>query len=126
VAYERARASDPNAPYALTNLCYLSFLEGRTDAALRECRQALKLDPEAASAHNNLALIYASQGRLDLARLELFRSGDEASAQFNIGVIYMATKDYSNAAMAFQAALGARPSFSAAGQRARQAQALAQ
>jgi tetratricopeptide (TPR) repeat protein len=125
-AYEQARRSDPHASYALTNLCYLSFLEGKTDAALGECRQAITLDPDARPAHNNLALIYASQGRLDLARLELSRDGDEAASQFNMGVIYMATKDYGRAATAFQAALVARPSFFAAGQRARQAKALAQ
>jgi tetratricopeptide (TPR) repeat protein len=123
-AYEQARRSDPHASYALTNLCYLSFLEGKTGAALGECRRALELDPEAKAAHNNLALIYASQGRLDLARSELSGSGDEAASQFNMGVIYMATKDYTNAATAFQAALVARPSFSAAGLRARQARAL--
>jgi tetratricopeptide (TPR) repeat protein len=125
-AYEQARRSDPHASYPLTNLCYLSFLEGNTDAALKECRQALELDPEAKPVHNNLALIYASQGRLDLARSELSRDGDEAASQFNMGVIYMATKDYTSAVTAFQAALVARPSFSAAGQRARQARALAQ
>jgi Flp pilus assembly protein TadD len=124
-AYEQARRSDPHASYALTNLCYLSFLEGKTDAALRECRLALDLDPKATPAHNNLALIYASQGRLDLARSELSRDGDEAASQFNMGVIYMATKDYARAATAFQAAQVARPSFFAAGQRARQARALA-
>jgi tetratricopeptide (TPR) repeat protein len=125
-AYAQALRSDPHASYALTNLCYLSFLEGHEGAALGECRQALELDPEAKPAHNNLALIYASQGRLDLARSELSRDGDEAASQFNMGVIYMATKDYTRAATAFQAALVARPSYSAAGQRARQARALAQ
>jgi len=124
-AYEQALRSDPHASYALTNLCYLSFLEGNAGAALGECRRALELDPEAKATHNNLALIYASQGRLDLAQSELSGNGDEAASQFNMGVIYMATKDYTKAATSFQAALLARPSFSAAGQRARQARALA-
>jgi Flp pilus assembly protein TadD len=124
-AYKQALQSDPRASYALTNLCYLSFLEGDAGAALGECRRALELDPESKAAHNNLALIYAAQGRLDLARSELSGSGDEAASQFNMGVIYMATKDYASAATAFQAALVARPSFSAAGLRARQARALA-
>jgi tetratricopeptide (TPR) repeat protein len=123
-AYEQAHRSDPHASYALTNLCYLSFLEANPDAALGECRRALELDPGSKSTHNNLALIYASQGRLDLARSELFRDSDEAAGQFNIGVIYMATNDYVRAATAFQAALVARPSFSAAARRARQARAL--
>jgi protein O-GlcNAc transferase len=123
-AYEQAYRSDPQGSYALTNLCYLSFLEANTEAGLGECRLALELDPASKPAHNNLALIYASQGRLDLARSELSRDGDEAASQFNMGVIYMATSDYARAATAFQAALMARPSFSAAGQRARQAREL--
>jgi tetratricopeptide (TPR) repeat protein len=123
-AYEQAHRSDPHGSYALTNLCYLSFLEADTDTALGECRRAIELDPGSKPAHNNLALIYASQGKLDLARSELSRDGDEAASQFNMGVIYMATSDYVSAATAFQAALVARPSFSAAGQRARQAWAL--
>jgi Flp pilus assembly protein TadD len=124
-AYEQARRSDPHASYALTNLCYLSFLEANLDAALGECRRALELDPGSKPAHNNLALIYASQGRLDLARSELFHDSDEAASQFNMGVIYLATSDYVRAVTAFQAALVARPSFSAAAQRARQARVLA-
>ena len=123
-AYEQAYRSDPLASYALTNLCYLSFLEAHTDTALGECRRALELDPGSKPARNNLALIYASQGKLDLARTELSRDGDEAASQFNMGLIYMATSDYVSAATAFQAALVARPSFSAAWQRARQARAL--
>jgi serine/threonine-protein kinase len=123
-AYEQAHRSDPQASYALTNLCYLSFLEAHTDAALGECRRALELDPGSKPTHNNLALVYASQGKLELALSELSRDGDKAASQFNMGVIYMATSDYARAATAFQAALMARPSFSAAGQRARQARAL--
>jgi serine/threonine-protein kinase len=124
-AYEQAHRSDPHASYALTNLCYLSLLEANSDAALGECRRALELDPGSKPAHNNLALIYASQGRLDLARSELFHGSDEASSQFNMVVIYMAASDYVRAATAFQTALVARPSFSAAALRARQARALA-
>jgi len=123
-AYEQALQYEPGAPYALTNLCYLSFLEGNLDEATRECRGALAADPKMIAAHNNLALIFAAQGRLDLARAELSVLGDAAAVDFNMGMIYMARKDYAEAEAEFRAAGAARPLFTAAADRARQARKL--
>jgi len=125
-AYEESLKRDPWASYALTNLCYVSFLDGEMDRATAQCEEALKMEPALASAHNNLALIFAARGRMDLAQRELSAAGDPASAQFNLGVIFMAQRDFGRAADAFEIASASRPLFRAADQRARQARARAQ
>ena len=38
-AYELASRLDPEAAYAVNNLCYLAFLDGRIDAAIETCRR---------------------------------------------------------------------------------------
>jgi tetratricopeptide (TPR) repeat protein len=52
-AYERALALDPDAAYVLSNLCYVSVLDGLPDEALAECRAALALDPDLRAARAN-------------------------------------------------------------------------
>jgi tetratricopeptide (TPR) repeat protein len=52
-AYERALALDPDAAYVLSNLCYVSVLDGLADEALAECRAALALDPDLRAARAN-------------------------------------------------------------------------
>jgi tetratricopeptide (TPR) repeat protein len=54
-AYGRAVELEPRAAYALSNLCYLSFLEGDTSNALAECRAALAIDPALTAARETLA-----------------------------------------------------------------------
>jgi tetratricopeptide (TPR) repeat protein len=53
--YERAVALDPDAAYAWSNLCYLSFLGGDDARAAIECRTALSVDPELAAALTTMA-----------------------------------------------------------------------
>jgi Flp pilus assembly protein TadD len=123
-AYERAIALDAQATYAMSNLCYLSFLDGRMDRAVEECRRAVALDPELKSARYNLALAYAGAGRMDLARDTLAAGGDVAEASFNLGILHMAQRDYRSAAAAFDAASRAKPTFNIARERALQARVL--
>lgn len=123
-AYERAVAFDAQATYAMSNLCYLSFLGGRMDRAVEECRRAVALEPELKSARYNLALAYAGAGRMDLARETLAAGGDIAEASFNLGILHMAQRDYRSAAAAFDAASRAKPTLNIARERALQARVL--
>ncbi|HET7219117.1 MAG TPA: tetratricopeptide repeat protein, partial [Vicinamibacterales bacterium] len=123
-AYERALALDAQASYAMSNLCYLSFLEGRMDRAVAECQRAVALEPELKSARYNLALAYAGAGRMDLAREALAAGTDAAEASFNLGILHMARRDYRRAAAAFDAASRAKPTFNVARERALQARVL--
>jgi tetratricopeptide (TPR) repeat protein len=100
-AYEKAVALDPNAAYAYNNLCYLSFLDGHARQAIAECNTAITLDAELTAAYNNLALTYAALGQPERARLEFERAGGVHAAAYNMGIVYMAKRQYQAAAEEF-------------------------
>jgi tetratricopeptide (TPR) repeat protein len=122
-AYERAIALEPTASWAFNNLCYSELRFGRFSEARARCTEALRLQPTLAAAHNNLALIYAATGNLDAARSEFLAAGDEASAQYNLGIVHLAERDYAAAAAAFEEAIKVRGTFTAAKARAHAARA---
>ena len=121
-AYEAASWLERQAAYAVNNLCYLAFVEGRLETAIETCRQALELDPTMTTARNNLAIAFAATGRIDLARAEFVDAGDRASALYNSGIVYLAAGDSLNALDAFDQASKARPAFYLAHKRAEQGQ----
>ena len=123
-AYERAVALESHASYAMSNLCYLSFLEGQMERAIDECQRAVALEPALKGARYNLALAYAGTGAMDDARESLAAAGDAAEASFNLGILHMARRDYRGAAAAFDAASRARPTMNIARERALQARVL--
>lgn len=122
--YERAVRLDPKASYALNNLCYSWILEGEVGRAAEACRSALALEPDLDAARNNLGLVYAARGEVDAARQAFEQAGDHAAALYNVGIVHMARRQYSDAVSAFAAAQQARPSRMAA-DRAAQAGKLA-
>lgn len=117
-AYELASWLDPNAAYAVNNLCYLAFVNGHLDDAIDRCTGALKLDPSLAAARNNLALAFAATGRMDLARAQFLDAGDRASGLYNTAIAYLASGDERNALAAFDAASKARSTFNISRERA--------
>jgi tetratricopeptide (TPR) repeat protein len=118
--YERALAQDPNASYALNNLCYSAIMLAQSDA-IAQCRRALAVAPGARVARNNLGLAFAAAGNLVKAK-ELFDNHiDLAYAQYNMGIVYMGTRRYDKAFAAFVAAMQLNPHFPLAVERARQA-----
>jgi tetratricopeptide (TPR) repeat protein len=125
-AFRRALALDSTATYAKTNLCYLALLGGRTDTAAAECQSVLALDGGFVPARNNLALAYAAAGNSALAFETFAANGDAASAHYNMGIIYLAQRDFARALHSFEAAYGADPTFDRAHERARQVRRLIQ
>jgi protein O-GlcNAc transferase len=117
-AYRGALALDPDAGWALNNLCNLEYRLGRFTEARAHCESALRIDSSSRAARNNLALTYAAAGDLARARTEFLAGGDVASAEYNMGIVRLAEGDYVSAATAFEQAIKARPSFSAAKSRA--------
>ena len=122
VVYARAADLDRAAPYAMTNLCYLSFLAGRLAAAERECSLALSRSNAFAPARNNLALTYAAAGHAETARSFFLESTDEAIGHYNLGIVLLAQKRYPEAAAEFHAATRSNPSLAVAHRRAREAE----
>lgn len=120
-AYGHAVRLDPMAGWALNNLCHLEFTRGRLEVAQTHCEAALAVTPVLSAAHNNLALVYAAAGRIDRAQQEFRAGGDGAAAEYNLGIVHLANGQYSAAARAFEAAIKARPDFTAAKVRARAA-----
>jgi tetratricopeptide (TPR) repeat protein len=123
--YERALELDPKAAYALSNICYDWILDREPGKAVAACEAALKLDPSLSAAQNNLGLAHAARGDIDASRGAFQGAGDKATALYNMGIVYMARRQYTDAVTAFAAAQQARPSLRMAAVRAEQARKLA-
>jgi Flp pilus assembly protein TadD len=123
-AYGAAVSLDKTAGYPLSNLCYLSFVEGKASQAIAECRGAIGRDPQLMAAHNNLALTYAAIGRLDLAKQEFALAGPAAEA-YNMGIVHLARREYARAAEQFDRASAEKVAAFDADSRARDARRLA-
>jgi Flp pilus assembly protein TadD len=124
-AFETAGRLDDHAAFALNNLCYVALQQGNGPAAQQACERALDLEPTMTAAQGNLALAYALQGNLTVAERRLLDDADAATGLYNVGVLRMATNQYSDAATAFDLAAEARPSLGDAARRAAQARVKA-
>ena len=122
--YGRAAALDPDAWYAVSNLCYAQILT-REPYAILTCQRAVEHAPDASIAQNNLALAHAASGELREAKQWFRRAGDQARADYNYGIVMMSEHAYREAETAFHDALLADPQFTLAASRARQARLAA-
>ena len=122
--YQHALELDPSAPFALNNLCYGGIMAKEPDA-VTACRRALAAAPDSRIARNNLGLAFAAEGNFDQARAQFENSRDPAAEHYNMGVTYLARRQYRKAVQAFEAALKTNPRFTLAARRASQARAKA-
>jgi Tfp pilus assembly protein PilF len=120
-AFTKAFALDGSAAWALSNLCYLEYREGRLTQAARHCEAAVRASPGLTAAYNNLGLTHAATGAMDQAQVAFLGGGDAATAHFNMGIVHLAQGRDSEAAASFGRALDARPDFTQAKVRAHQA-----
>ena len=124
-AFEAALQHDPDAWYALNNLCYVRFLQGRGAQAIAACNRAVVLQPGLAAAHNNLGLAYWAEGDRRSAT-EAFASTKGAGAsRYNTGIALLGSRLFEQAAEAFEDADAVDPPVRQARQRAVQARTLA-
>jgi len=122
--YERAASLDSLAAYAHNNICYSLVLEGDGAMAVQACRRALSLDPKSAVTLNNAGLAYALTGDEAASRASFAAAGTAAAAQFNNGIVQLASRQWDEASRSFLDALAADPTMHEAGVRARQAQSM--
>jgi Flp pilus assembly protein TadD len=118
--YARAISLDPQAWYALNNLCYAQVVTGAVPAR-ETCRHAVAAAPDANVAKNNLALAHTAAGDLNAAKDWFRRAGDPAVASYNYGIAMMATRAYEQAQAAFHEAVQSNPHFGLAATREKQA-----
>lgn len=82
--YDRAKALSPaNAAYRSNRAAALTGL-GRLGEAVRECEEAIKLDPSYVRAHQRLASLFLRLGQVENARKHLYTPGvqpDQAELQ---------------------------------------------
>lgn len=116
--FRRALQLEPGATYALNNLCYSWTLEGDVPAASAACRQALALSPGFAVAENNLGLALAVTGDLAGAEASFTHAAGSAAAQFNLGIVHLANRQFGRAAAAFDRAWRLQPTLERARLRA--------
>lgn len=78
---------------------------GEDSKAIKEFKQAIKLDPKHSDAHYNLGLVYKDQGKTNEAEKELKATvkiyNGYALAYYELGQIYLDQKDYDQAIKAF-------------------------
>jgi tetratricopeptide (TPR) repeat protein len=123
-AFSAALIVDPEAVYALSNLCYVSFLQGLAPDALNACRKAVRIAPDLATSRINLALALALEdpqaGERSLAAV-----GDATTARYNVGILFLARRDFNRAADVFETLCRRRVPFADSCTRATQALAHA-
>jgi Tfp pilus assembly protein PilF len=111
--YEQVTTRQPSSVTAHTMLGLLAHATGNVDAARKGYEGALRVDPKAAVAANNLAWLYAtSNSRLDVAKelAEVARSQSPDSADFadTLGFVHFQRGDYEIALPLFRDAVSKR------------------
>ena len=94
--------------------------------ARRRCLEALAHDPEFRVAENNIALTYAAEGDWASAAEWFARDTRPGYRMFNLGLAYMAQREYWLAAVAFEAAHKDAPGLQVAAARSAHARRLAE
>jgi tetratricopeptide (TPR) repeat protein len=117
--FERAlkvRASYPNTmANSWNNLGLLAAREGRTDEAIEDFHQALKLSSDHQIALDNLGSAYRQQKRWDDARKTYERAlevnANDAEANYGLGMVFAQLDDTERAFDCLQKALALRPVY---------------
>jgi tetratricopeptide (TPR) repeat protein/peroxiredoxin len=118
-SFERAlklRASFPDTlANAWNNLGLLAAREGRTDEAVSNFQEALKLNPDHMIALDNLGSAYRQSKRWDDARKTYERAlqvnANDAEANYGLGMVYAQSDDTARAYDSLQRALKLRPVY---------------
>ncbi|HNW44647.1 MAG TPA: tetratricopeptide repeat protein [Elusimicrobiales bacterium] len=109
---------NPGSWMAHNNLCFSLTAQGKLDAALLHCREAVKLKPGYAQAYNNLGIISAAQGRPAEAgrhyREALRLDPLNAEAHSNLGLLLAAQGDPAAAERHYREAIRLNPEFAQA------------
>lgn len=114
-----AKAPDADSdPVRLNSQAVASFREGRPEEARRLLEQALRLAPAMPEAHNNLGMVFRSQGLRAEAKEEYLRAlmllPGYPEALNNLGLAWIEEGNQSEAIRSFEKALGSNPGYGSA------------
>jgi len=105
----KALALDPDNVYALITLANIDATEGRSDEAEAGYERALKLDPSNAIAHLDYALMLPLRQSLAESLEAVRLDPERATAQNNLALAYLDLGEYRNALPAAQALMRVAP-----------------
>ena len=101
----------PDEALSYNNLGMSLLLKEDPEKALRAFQEGTKIGGIPSKMHNNLALALCKVGRYPEALEALKKSGDEASAYYRLGNIYLAQGKYREAVKSFEKAIELKPAF---------------
>jgi tetratricopeptide (TPR) repeat protein len=107
--YQLAIALKPTSSMLYNNLGVSLLLVDNYEEAVSAFTEALALDNSNKKIHNNLGLALSKLKRYPEAYEAFRRGGDEVSAYYNMGNIYMRDGKYEEAIKAFEKVIEARP-----------------
>jgi len=109
--FQAAISLRPDEALLYNNLGMSLLIKGDPEKALRAFQEGAKIGGIPPKMHNNLALALCKVGRCREALEALKKSGDEASAYYRLGNIYLAQGKYKEAAESFEKAIELKPAF---------------
>jgi tetratricopeptide (TPR) repeat protein len=113
-ALREAVAANPLADQWHNDLGYNLLLQDKTDDAEREFRKALELNPKSVRTHNNLGMLLARRGDIEGALAEFQFGADAATAHNNLAVVLMEVGRYEQSREELVKALAIRRNFAPA------------
>jgi Flp pilus assembly protein TadD len=109
--YRMALSLKPDATAVYNNLGVSYYLLGEYEKAKDAFITAIEKGGEESKVYNNLALTLGKLGQYRQAEEAFTRAADEATAQNNLGYLYMLDGKNNEAAVAFEKAIYLSPSF---------------
>jgi len=123
--YQTAVTLRSNSGFLYNNLGVSLLLKGDNEKAVKAFREALDLDPSDSRIANNLGLALCRLGKYQEAFEAFRKTGDEASAHYNLGSVYLVQGKREEAIASFEKAIVSKPEFYArAYERLEQAKAM--
>lgn len=113
-AFEQALAANPEWDSVHNNLGYNLLLQNRTEAAEASFRKALQLNPASVTARNNLGTILARRSDFEGALQQFEMTADAATAHNNLAVVLLEMGQYERSREELVQALTIRHSFAPA------------
>lgn len=120
VNFQKALAAEPGNPDIFNGLGLVYFARNELDSAVQNFKKALELDPALAEVHNNLGSALAVQGKKEeaivhfQAALKSLNYPTPENVYYNMGLIYLDSRDYDQAAHHFNQAINYRATFAPA------------